>query len=155
MRGKANRLRAPLAAIPEPKAKEEEPQSEPSGMWGRHHRTTSAVAGTEVSSYIGGLRRTEAVPLQIVTQPSENGRIHLGRQARSSSATNSPRVNSTPPSDLSAKLARELHDRINSFVQTGTSNSAALTEDCKIFFQENSSADVRICTLPPDGIEMH
>jgi len=141
VRGKANRLRAPPAAIPEPKAKEEEPQSEPSGMWGRHHRTTSAVAGTEVSSYVDELHRTEAVPLQIDTQPSENRRIHLDQQARSSSATNSPRVNSPPPPDLSAKLSRKLHDRINSFIQTGASNSAALTEDCKIFFQENSSAD--------------
>jgi len=52
-------------------------------------------------------------------------------------------VNSPSPSDPSTKLARELHDRINSFVQTGASTSVAhtLTEDCKTFFQENSSAD--------------
>jgi len=79
-------------------------------------------------------------------QPSEVTRIHLDQRARSSSTTNSPMATSPPPSDSSTKLARELHDRINSFVQTGASTSVAhtLTEDCKTFFQENSSADVRI-----------
>lgn len=78
-------------------------------------------------------------------QPSEVTKIHLDQRARSSSATNSPTVSSSSPSDSSTKLARELHDRINSFVQTGASTSVAhaLTEDCKTFFQENSSTDVR------------
>jgi len=78
-------------------------------------------------------------------QPGEVTRIHLDQRARTPSATNSPKVNSPSPSDPSAELARELHDRINSFVQTGASTSVAhtLTEDCKTFFQENSSAEVR------------
>jgi hypothetical protein len=78
-------------------------------------------------------------------QPSEVTRIHLDQRARTSSATNSPKVTSPSPSDSGTKLARELHDRVNSFVQTGASTSVAhtLTEDCKTFFQENSSADVR------------
>ena len=77
-------------------------------------------------------------------QPSEVTRIHLDQRARSSSVTSSP-ITSPSPSDSSSKLARELHDRINSFVQTGASTSVAhtLTEDCKTFFQENSSTDVR------------
>lgn len=74
-------------------------------------------------------------------QPSEVTRIHLER-ARSSSVSGSP-ISSPSPSDSKSKLARELHDRINSFVQTGASTSVAhtLTEDCKTFFQENSSTD--------------
>jgi len=76
-------------------------------------------------------------------QPSEVTRIHLDQRAKTSSPTNSPTVNSPSPSDPSTMLARELHDRINSFVQTGASTSVAhtLTEDCKTFFQENPSAD--------------
>ncbi|KAF9783882.1 hypothetical protein BJ322DRAFT_974391, partial [Thelephora terrestris] len=56
-------------------------------------------------------------------QRSEVTKIHLEQQARSS--------------DSSTKLARELHNRINSFVQTGASTSVAhsLAEDCKKFFQ--------------------
>jgi hypothetical protein len=79
-------------------------------------------------------------------QRSEVTKIHLEQRARSSSATNSP-------SDSSTKLARELHDRINSFVQTGASTSVAhsLTEDCKTFFQENSSTDVRNNSLAEDS----
>jgi len=78
-------------------------------------------------------------------QPSEVTRIHLDQPSRTPSMTNSPTVNSPSPLDPSTKLARELHDRINSFVQTGASTSVAhtLTEDCKTFFQEHSSADVR------------
>ena len=77
--------------------------------------------------------------------PSEVTRIHLDQRARSSSAASSPTVNSPPTLDSSTKLARELHDRINSFVQTGASTSVAhtLTEDCKTFFQGNASNDVR------------
>ena len=78
-------------------------------------------------------------------QPSEVTKIHLDQRARSSSATSSPKVASPSPSDPGTRLARELHDRINSFVQTGASTSVAhtLTEDCKTFFQENASTDVR------------
>ena len=78
-------------------------------------------------------------------QPSEVTRIHLDQRSRTPSTTNSPMVNSPSPSDSSIMVARELHDRINSFVQTGASTSVAhtLTEDCKTFFQENSSVDVR------------
>ena len=78
-------------------------------------------------------------------QPSEVTRIHLDQRARTPPRTNSLTVGSPSPSDSSTKLARELHDRINSFVQTGASTSVAhtLTEDCKTFFQENASADVR------------
>ena len=88
-------------------------------------------------------------------QPSEVTRIHLDQRARSSSATNSPTITSPSPSDSSTRLARELHDRINSFVQTGASTSVAhtLTEDCKTFFQENSSADVRNYVPLPPGSE--
>jgi hypothetical protein len=76
-------------------------------------------------------------------QPSEVTKIHLDQRSRPSSAANSPTVTNPPPSDSSTKLARDLHDRINSFVQTGASTSVAhtLTEDCKTFFQENASAD--------------
>lgn len=78
-------------------------------------------------------------------QPGDVTRIHLDQRARSSSATSSPKINSPSPSDSSTRLARELHDRVNSFVQTGASTSVAhaLTEDCKAFFQENPSAEVR------------
>lgn len=76
-------------------------------------------------------------------QPSEVTRIHLDQRARSSSTTNSPTISTPLPSDANSKLARDLHDRINSFVQTGASTSVAhsLTEDCKTFFQENSSSN--------------
>jgi vesicle-associated membrane protein-associated protein A len=63
------RLRTLLAAMPEPKAKEEEePQSEPSGPRRRHHRSPSTVTGTEteVSSYVDEPYQPEGVPLQIV-----------------------------------------------------------------------------------------
>ena len=78
-------------------------------------------------------------------QPSEVTKIHLDQRARSPSVTSSPKVASPSPSDPGTRLARELHDRINSFVQTGASTSVAhtLTEDCKTFFQENASTDVR------------
>ena len=78
-------------------------------------------------------------------QPSEVTRIHLDQRTRTPSATNSPMVNKPSSSDSGNTLARELHDRINSFVQTGASTSVAhtLTEDCKTFFQENSATDVR------------
>ena len=157
MREEVNRLRALLAAMPEPTAKEEEPQSEPNGV-GRCHRTTSAVAGTEaeVGIYVDEPHHPEAIPSQIIigTQTNDNRRIDLDPRVWSSSATNPPRVNSPSPSDSSAELARELRDRINSFVQTGAGNSAAhtLTEDCKIFFQENSSADVRSYAPPPQTV---
>lgn len=61
------RLRGLLAAMPEPKAKEE-PQSEPSGVRRRHHRAPSTVTGTEteVSSYVDEPYQPEGVPLQIV-----------------------------------------------------------------------------------------
>ena len=87
-------------------------------------------------------------------QPGEITRIHLDQRARSSSATNSPTIDTTSPPDSGNKHARELHDRINSFVQTGASTSVAhaLTEDCKTFFQENSSTDVRNTPpYPPSG----
>ncbi|KAF9648358.1 hypothetical protein BDM02DRAFT_2291315 [Thelephora ganbajun] len=76
-------------------------------------------------------------------QPGEVTRIHLDQRARSSSVVNSPTVNSPSPSDSSTMIARELHDRINSFVQAGASTSVAhtLTEDCKTFFQENPPAN--------------
>lgn len=63
-----SRLRTLLAAMPEPKAKEEEPQSEPSGPRRRHHRSPSTVTGTEteVSSYVDEPYQPEGVPLQIV-----------------------------------------------------------------------------------------
>ena len=144
-------LRALLAATSEPKAKEE-PQSEPSGVEGMRHRTPSIVVGTEteVSSCVGEPCQPEDVPLQIVTQPGENRRMRLDQRARSSSATNSPRLNNPLPSDSSSKLAHELHDGIDSFIQTGASSSAAhtLTEDCKICFQENSPTKVRNHTPP-------
>lgn len=58
-----NRLRALLAAMPEPEAKEES-----SGVRRRHHRSPSTVPGseTEVSSYIDEPYQPEGVPLQIV-----------------------------------------------------------------------------------------
>ena len=77
--------------------------------------------------------------------PGDVTRIHLDQRARSSSTTSSPKISSPSPSDSSTRLARELHDRVNSFVQTGASTSVAhtLTEDCKAFFQENLSTNVR------------
>lgn len=62
-----NRLRALLAAMPEPEAKQD-PRSESSGMRRRHHRTPSTVVGseTEVSSYVDEPYQPEGVPLQIV-----------------------------------------------------------------------------------------
>ena len=62
-----NRLRALLAAMPEPEAKEE-PRSEPSGARRRHHRAPSTVVGseTDVSSYVDEPYQPEGVPLQIV-----------------------------------------------------------------------------------------
>jgi len=76
-------------------------------------------------------------------QPSEVTKIHLDQRARSSSVTNSPTIDAKTRSNPNTKLARELHDRINSFVQTGASTSVAhaLTEDCKTFFQENTATD--------------
>lgn len=78
-------------------------------------------------------------------QPSEVTKIHLDQRARSSSVTNSPKADSPTRTNSNTKLARELHDRVNSFVQTGASTSVAhtLTEDCKTFFQEHSATDVR------------
>jgi vesicle-associated membrane protein-associated protein A len=62
-----NRLRALLAAMPEPEAKED-PRNESSGVRRRHHRAPSTVAGTEteVSSYVDEPYQPEGVPLQIV-----------------------------------------------------------------------------------------
>jgi len=76
-------------------------------------------------------------------QPDHVMKIHLDQRALSSSATNSPKIDAPSQSNPSTKLARELQDRINSFVQTGASTSVAhtLTEDCKTFFQENSATD--------------
>ena len=144
VREKVNGLRALLAVLPEPKI-EEEAQSQPGAVWGRHAGTE-----TEASSYLDELHQPEAVPWQIVAQPSENGGIHLDRGVCSSPAANSPRVNSQWPSDSSIKLARELHDRINSFIQTGASTSVAhaLTGACKSFLRENSPADVCNHALP-------
>lgn len=61
-----NRLRALLADMPKPEAKEE-PRSEPSGVR-RRHRSPSTVTGTEtdVSSYVDEPYQPEGVPLQIV-----------------------------------------------------------------------------------------
>jgi len=60
------RLRALLAAMPEPEAKEE-PRSEPSGVRKRHHRAPSTVTGTETDvSYADEPYQPEGVPLQIV-----------------------------------------------------------------------------------------
>ena len=61
------RLRALLATMPEPEAKEE-PRSEPSGVRKRHHRSPSTVPGseTEVSSYVDEPYQPDGVPLQIV-----------------------------------------------------------------------------------------
>ena len=61
------RLRALLAAMPEPEAKEEE-RGEPSGVRRRHHKAPSTVTGTEteVSSYVDEPYQPEGVPLQIV-----------------------------------------------------------------------------------------
>ena len=68
MQAEVERLRGLLAAMPEPKVKEEEPLSEPSGVRRRHHRAPSTVAGTEteVSSYVDEPYQPEGVPLQIV-----------------------------------------------------------------------------------------
>jgi vesicle-associated membrane protein-associated protein A len=62
-----NRLRALLAAMPEPEAKEE-PRSETNGVRRRHHKSPSTVTGTEteVSSYVDEPYQPEGVPLQIV-----------------------------------------------------------------------------------------
>ena len=62
-----NRLRALLATVPEPEAREE-PRSEPSGARRRHHRSPSTVVGTEteVSSYVDEPYQPDGVPLQIV-----------------------------------------------------------------------------------------
>lgn len=62
-----NRLRALLAAMPEPESKEES-RSEPSGVRKRHNRSPSTVAGTEteVSSYVDEPYQPDGVPLQIV-----------------------------------------------------------------------------------------
>lgn len=61
------RLRALLANMPEPEAKEET-RNEPSGVRKRHHRAPSTVTGTdtEVSSYVDEPYQPEGVPLQIV-----------------------------------------------------------------------------------------
>jgi len=61
-----DRLRALLAAMPQPEAKEE-PRHEPSGVK-RRHRAPSTVGGTEteVSSYVDEPYQPEGVPLQIV-----------------------------------------------------------------------------------------
>ena len=100
---------------------------------------------TSISRCLKSLTRRVCPMCRNPFQPAEVTKIHVDQRTRSSSTTNSPTISSPSPSDPSIKLARELHDRINSFVQTGASTSVAhtLTEDCKSFFQENSSADVR------------
>lgn len=61
------RLRALLAAMPEPEAKEET-RDEPSSVRRRHHKapSTVTVTETEVSSYVDEPYQPEGVPLQIV-----------------------------------------------------------------------------------------
>jgi len=60
------RLRALLATMPEPEAKEEA-RNEPSGVRKRHHRSPSTVTGTDTEvSYVDEPYQPEGVPLQIV-----------------------------------------------------------------------------------------
>lgn len=75
-----NRLRALLADMPKPDAKEE-PRSEPSGARRRHHRSPSTVTGTEteVSSYVdepyqpeGASLPPKSLEMSVVSETSDD-----------------------------------------------------------------------------------